>query len=184
MSADGLPGTRSRVVTAPQPTVKGTITLDVDELELLMQRASERGAIKGAEQMKLRGDVRVGLDQSQTISSLTGELRRARVIIGLLTGLAGSVGAMAGTCAGKYQERKEEILAPIAIAESKAERATIKAEGVEATLAVRLDAADARVTVVEGHISSIKEALDANTRAVLGIAAKLDAAPEKGRKGR
>lgn len=184
MSGDGLPGTRSRVVTSPQPTVTGSITLEVDELELLLQRASEKGAIKGAEAAKLRTDVRTGAEQSQTISSLTAQLRNARWIIGMLVGLAGSVGGIAGAFAKGYQDRKTEILEPIVVAEAKAERAAVKADGVSAELAVRLDAADARVTVLESNLGALKDALDANTRAVLGIAAKLDAEPEKGRKGR
>lgn len=179
-----LPHSMSRPPTGPQSPVAGTITLAVDDLELMLQRAAEQGALRGNEAMKLRGDVRVGLDQSQTISSLTGQLRNARVIIGLLTGLAGSVGAMAATCAGKYQERKEEILAPLAVAEAKAERAEVRAEGVGATLAVRLDAADARVAAVEANVNAIKEALDANTAAVLGIAAKLDNEKKPGKKDR
>jgi hypothetical protein len=167
---------QGRTPSGPQ-TATGSIRRDTDELELLLERAAERGSIKGIESAKLRADMRVSLDQSQTISSMAHQLRNARVIIGLLLGIVGSVGGIAGSCARGYTERKEEILEPIAVAESKAERAEVKAANVRTTLDVRLDAADARVAVVEANMAALKSALEANTAAVLGIAAKLDAGP-------
>lgn len=135
----------------------------------------ERAVIRTQQGEKLKRDQQVGLDQSQTIMSLTGQLRRSRIINGLLLGLASSVGAVAASCAQGYQDRKVEILEPIGVAEGKAARAEKKVEAVELTTEERLDAADKRVTKIEESLGDVKSALKANTDAVLAITAMLSA---------
>lgn len=201
-----VPHSMTRVPTKPQPQVpiydarqEQSGEEPEDELLTVARRISGDGwspedlisfgfiilrrlVVETRNDVALKTTAQQGLDQSKTIMSLTGEVRRARIMIGVLIGIASGVGGVAGTCGRDAQETKVEVLEPIAVVEEKAERAEKKAKEVELTTEERLDAMDKRVTDVEDALGDVTKALKDNTDAVLGIAAKLGVQPASSKK--
>lgn len=200
-SRPSVPHSITRVPTAPQRQVYDARQAEPeeaetppmsenDELDIIARRLSSSGfsaedlirfgfilsrkaVVETRNDEALTRTQKKGLDQSQTIMSLNGVVKRARYAITVLTALLIAIGTLWGKTANDNTVHKEEILEPIVRAEAKAERAVKKAEIVELTTEERLDAADARVTKVEEALKEVNAALEANTDALLGIAAKL-----------
>lgn len=147
--------------------------LSVDGILKLMTIGQRRAVIAAKQDDRLAVDLRVGAVDSRlatisaSINAITGRFHRSvrfwRLLAVVATAFASATAALAASCKTVYEQAHADVEAPAIRAEQKTDE-----------LERRVSENERRHDATDAALQSMRDALDANTRAVLGIAAKLD----------
>jgi hypothetical protein len=156
-------------------------TFTAEQWLAIMRAGTREAVVQTRQDDKLTMDNAIGLLKSQVSEIVSAsKSRREKVLAGIASlGIAAAVtmGTIMATCVNAYQDARVDAQIPAARAEVKAEQAASKVITVADALEERLKISDERHTKTEETLKTISIALDANTKAVLGIAAKLSDSP-------
>lgn len=147
--------------------------LSVESILRLLEITQRRAVIAAKQDVKLSVDTKMGSVESTVgtlvskIQDISGVMERKlklwRTIGVIATASAVIVATIAATVRDVYREAHSEVAAP-------AQRAELKADELER----RVAESERRHDDVDRAISELRGAVEANTKAVLGIASKLD----------
>ena len=182
----------SRVQTGPQPSLSGAMEaatgFTAQDILDLLSKATEAAIIRTRQDDKLRVDTSVGLIDSKIDGALTQVAKKTssqelkwKFLFYVAISAAGAMGTVMASCRNAYETARVDAHEPAARAEVKAGEAVAKVVVVERSMEDRMAASDARHAKTEETLAKLGDALDANTLAVLGIAARLDESKKKGK---